>query len=194
VPYTEGITPGGSHFDSGTVRANDTGFESQYLIATTNVTEWIGQSSREDRYMLKWYLGFDSCGDEYLAQGNLMFNIATEAEAITYEPGEVHRVMDVPRCPAFGAVVDVQNNATESQCPIRGMAQDAEGEPCNRLAGVNRNLYSSILSRASQLAAPTSTGTSTITSTTSTGGAGAGPARTVQTALAAACLLGGLAL
>ena len=188
MPYGNGLIPGGIYFDSGTVRvSNDTNSESSYLIATTNVTKWIGRASREDRYMLQWYLSFDSC-DKDLASGDLMFNVVTEAEAITYEPGEVHKVMDVPPCPEFAALIAIRNDTTESQCPLGEVDQDTEGNPC--YAEASRDTYSSILSQASSLAAPTST----TASATSTSSAGVGPARTVQTALAAACLLGGLAL
>lgn len=180
---------GGIYYDSGTVRvSNDTNSESSYLIATANATKWIGRSNRDDRYMLQWYLSFDSCGDKDLAGGGLMFNIAVKAEAITYEPGEVHRVMDIPPCPEFAALIGIRNETTESQYPLGEVDQDTKGNPC--YAEGSRDTYSSILSQASSLAAPTST----TTSATSTSSAGVGPARTVQTALAAACLLGGLAL
>ncbi|KAH6650059.1 hypothetical protein F5144DRAFT_32737 [Chaetomium tenue] len=189
MPYGGGVTPGGIWYDSGTIRvSNDTNSKSNYLIATTNVTEWITRSPRDDRFMLQWFFSFDSCGDDNLTGGDLMFNIATEEEIITYEPGEIHRVMDVPECPELEAIIEVRDNTTESQCPLGQVAEPAENHPCYARAA--RDTYSSILSHASSLAAPTST----TTSATSTSSAGVRPARTVQTALAAACLLGGLAL
>ncbi|KAK3301072.1 uncharacterized protein B0H64DRAFT_471050 [Chaetomium fimeti] len=187
MPYgNDGHTPGGIHYDSGTIRAAN---DSSILVATTNVTEWIGRSQRNDRYMLQWSLSHDSCGKKRrLTRGNLMFDIATEQEAITYEPGELHMVMDVPACPEFAVAIEYGIDATESQCLFGKVVENTEGNPC--LRELNRNVYSSILSHASSLAAPTSTTSATSTSSS----AGVGPARTVQTALAAACLLGGLAL
>lgn len=126
MPYGEGVRPGGIYYDKGTLRvSNDTDLESNYLIATTNVTEWIRRSSRDDRFMPQWSFSFDSCGDDVLTREHLMFNIATE-EVITYEPGEIHRVMDVPGCPELGAIIQLRDNATASQCPLGEVVEAAE--------------------------------------------------------------------
>lgn len=101
--------------------------------------------------------------------------------------GPVNDVVVTSKCPALGTVLEITPNATTPQCPVVNKRLDLEGDPC--AAQPDEAAVASIMSHASSLAAPTPT-----TTLSSTSSAGAGPARTVQTALAAACLFCGLAM
>jgi hypothetical protein len=122
-----------------------------------------------------------------------MFDVTTQECVLDHDTGECKRVpKDVavtPGCPEFGGVVQIRpnDNAAGAECFVVEMLAGREGNPC--AVKVDEAVFSTISSQVSALATPTMTTTPSPISS-----AGVGPARTVQTALAAACLLCGLAL
>jgi hypothetical protein len=154
------------------------------------------------KYVLQWYLYFreleERCGRNepsamggLPSEGGLMFDATNQDCVPDYGIGECEVVpKDVAatsECPEFGAVVEIRPNATSAECPVVEKLLSREGNPC--AVELDEAMISTISSQVSSLAAPTTTATSSSLSS-----AGFGPARTVQTALAAACLLCGLAL
>ncbi|KAK4040089.1 hypothetical protein C8A01DRAFT_35869 [Parachaetomium inaequale] len=201
MPYSDGLIPGGILYDSGTLQilTNNTITGSTFLVAATNATKWLRENrstGRFDRFMLQWYFEDsdreERCGgprNGNAGRGGLMFNIQTAyAEDLYGLEGMLLDVDDIPECPQFAALVESGQNATNPECPTQKQLEGVQGNPC--AVKVDQAAITSILSQASSLLAPTSTATSS----TSTSSAGVGPARTVQTALAAACVLCGLAL
>lgn len=187
-----------------------------FIVDFTNVTHWI-QYGRpippatkytpavDDRYLLQWSIVwtslFQTCtkfeslvAADLPADGALTFNIQTDWQ------DEIHDVQEgIPECPEFGALVQIgpAPNATKPACPGFEILESRNGSPC--AVKVDDAVASSISSRVSSSAAssmskyhPTPTTTAAVETTTSEGGVG--PARVVQTALAAACVLCGLAL
>lgn len=193
-----------------------------FLVDFTNVTEWVqwGQPippateykpAVDDRYLLQWYVYWtdlprtcpksESLVGAGVGKGALMFNIQTVwgKEGSGWQ-GEIHDVQEtIPECPEFGARVQIGPawNATRPECPMLELLETRQGNPC--AVKVDQAAVSSISSRVSSSVSssvskyhPTATTTRVVASSTSK--AGVGPARTVQTALAAACVLCGLAL
>jgi hypothetical protein len=187
-----------------------------FIVDFTNVTDWI-QYGRpippatkytpavDDRYLLQWSIVwtslFPTCAKfdslvaaDLPADGALTFNIQTDWE------GEIHDVQEgIPECPEFGALVQIgpPPNATKPTCPGFEILESREGSPCGvkideaAASNISSRVSSSVASSMSKYQ-PTPTTTAAIESSTSE--AGVGPARVVQTALAAACVLCGLAL
>ncbi|KAK4148978.1 hypothetical protein C8A00DRAFT_38430 [Chaetomidium leptoderma] len=194
-----------------------------FLVTFTNVTDWI-QYGRpippatkytpavDDRYILQWSIVwtslFGTCtkfeslvAAKLPADGALTFNIQTVwGEGGTGWQGEIHDVEEaIPVCPEFGGLVQIgpPPNATKPACPGFEILDSRQGSPC--AVKIDQAAASSISSRVSSSVSssmskhhPTPTTTDAVESSTSN--AGVGPARTVQTALAAACVLYGLAL
>jgi hypothetical protein len=179
-----------------------------FLVDFTNVTKWMAYDAPtvDDRYLLQWSIvwrslfptctKFESLVSSRLpAEGALIFNIQTDDWQ-----GEIHDVQEgIPECPEFGALVQVgpPPNATKPACPGFEILESREGSPCAvkvdevAASGISSRVSSSVASSVSRYR-PTPTTTVAIESSTSE--AGVGPARVVQTALAAACVLCGLAL
>ena len=184
-----------------------------FLVGFTNVTEWLAEynytRAADDRYLLQWDLYWanlvETCTEPAswvgsgVVGGTLMFSIQTAGR--NGESGRQSKVHDVqeaiPECPEFGGLVQVgpSLNATEPECPALELLEARQGNPC--AIKVDQAAASSISSRVSRSVssyvsmnhlAPTATASSL------TSKAGVGPVRTVQTALAAACVLCGLAL
>ncbi|KAK3309280.1 uncharacterized protein B0T15DRAFT_136040 [Chaetomium strumarium] len=192
-----------------------------FLAAFTNVTDWIRYGrpippateytpAVDDRYMLQWSIVwtslFGTCtkfeslvSADLPADGALTFNIQTVwGQEGTGWQGDIHDVQEaIPECPEFGALVQIgpPPNATKPACPGFEILESRQGNPC--AVKVDQPAASSISSRVSSSVSsymskyhPTPTTTAAVESSTSK--AGVGPARTVQTALAAACVLCGL--
>jgi hypothetical protein len=211
MPFGEGHRPSGVTGDHGTFQLsgsyllppNNTAPSdgTTYLVAYTNTTEWIGDIHDADyRFMLQWFLGWpdfeDRCDRDTSStlaglpnEGSVMFNIQRTWGENGRWKGPIHDALVTTACPELGTVVEIAPNATVPECPAVQKHLEREGNPCG--AKPDEAAVSSIMSHASSLAVPTSTST---TAPSSTSSAGVGPARTVQTALAAACLLCGLAL
>jgi hypothetical protein len=187
-----------------------------FVVDFTNVTKWIQYGhpippatkytpAVDDRYLLQWSIVwtslFPTCTkSESLVsvrlptEGALVFNIQTDWQ------GEIHDVQEgIPECPEFGALVQVgpPPNATKPACPGFEILESREGSPCAvkvdevAASGISSRVSSSVASWSSKYR---STPTTTAAIESSTSEAGVGPARVVQTALAAACVLCGLAL
>jgi hypothetical protein len=172
-----------------------------YLVDYTNATEWISYAKDDDyRFMLQWSLHWpgldeDLCDRDLSSaraslpdQGSVMFNVQRTWGENGRWKGPIHDALVTTECPQLGSVVEIAPNATTPECPAVQKRLEREGNPCG--AQPDEAAVSSIMSQVSSMAAPTST--TAAPSSTSSGGVG--PARTVQTALAAACLLCGLAL
>ncbi|KAH6649478.1 hypothetical protein F5144DRAFT_6701 [Chaetomium tenue] len=193
----------------------------QFLVAFTNITDWIPRGiptppateytpGPHDRYLLQWNIVwtslFPTCTKsessvfaQLPSEGALAFNIQTVWGKGGWQ-GEIHDVQEaIPQCPEFGGLIQIgpPPNATKPTCPRFEILEDMEGSPC--AVTVDPPAASSIWSRVSSSVSssmsryhPTPTTTAAVESSTSSGGVG--PARTMQTALAAACVLCGLAL
>ncbi|EAQ91965.1 predicted protein [Chaetomium globosum CBS 148.51] len=192
-----------------------------FLVGFTNVTDWIRYGrptppateytpGPHDRYLLQWSIVwtslFGNCtkfeslvGADLPSEGAVAFNIQTVWGEGGWQ-GEIHDVQEgIPECPEFGGLVQIgpPPNATKPACPGFEILEGREGNPC--AVTIDQPAASSIWSRVSTSVAssmsryhPTPTTTAAVESSTSSGGVG--PARTMQTALAAACVLCGLAL
>jgi hypothetical protein len=179
-----------------------------FLVDFTNVTKWMAYDAPtvDDRYLLQWSIvwrslfptctKFESLVSSRLpAEGALIFNIQTDDWQ-----GEIHDVQEgIPECPEFGALVQIgpPPNLMKPACPRLEILESREGSPC--AAKVDEVAASAISSRVSSSVASSvsryrPTPTTTVAIESSTSEAGVGPARVVQTALAAACVLCGLAL
>jgi hypothetical protein len=193
-----------------------------FLVGFSNVTHWLRWGRPvppateytpgvDDRYLLTWSIVWtgllgnctkrESLVSAYEeADGALEFNIQSVWGERGGWQGEIHDVHEgIPECPEFGAHVQIgpPPNATKPFCPGFEILESRQGSPC--AVKVDQAAASSISSRFSSSVSsysvsryPTPTTTAALTSSTSK--AGVGPARTVQTALAAACVLCGLAL
>lgn len=211
MPFGEGHRPGGISYEnrqmelsgSHILPPNNTAPSdgTTYLVDYTNVTEWITHPRDDDyRFMLQWYLSYhdvpEACGYAGTSpaagtpgDGSVMFNVQRTWGEKGHWKGAIHDDARVTtECPELGTVLEITPNATSPQCPVVHKRLEREGNPCG--ARPDEVAVSSIMSHVSSLAAPTPTTDWWL----STSSAGVGPARTVQTALAAACLLGGLAL
>ncbi|KAK3290976.1 uncharacterized protein B0H64DRAFT_411070 [Chaetomium fimeti] len=215
---------GSRDFGDFQVFGNETLVDSTLFLADfTNVTDWLRYGvpippateytpAVDDRYILQWSIVwtslFGTCtkfeslvAADLPSEGALTFNIQTVwGEEGAGWQGEIHDVQEaIPECPEFGGHVQIgpPPNATKPSCPGFEILESREGSPC--AVKVDQGVASSISSRVSSSVAssmskyhPTPTATDVVESSTSE--AGVGPARTVQTALAAACVLCGLAL
>jgi hypothetical protein len=195
-----------------------------FLVDFTNVTDWVRfgrpippattyTPAVDDRYLLQWSIvwtslfptctKFESSVSARLpTDGALTFNIQTVwGQEGTGWQGEIHDVVQeaIPECPEFGGLVQIgpPPNATKPACPGFEILESRHGNPC--AVKVDQPAASSISSRVSSSVSssmskyhPTATTTAAVE--TSTSKAGVGPARAVQTALAAVCVLCGLAL
>jgi hypothetical protein len=224
ISQVQGWESVGSSMDFGNfqVPSNQTSTDTTlFLVDFTNVTDWIRYGARtppateytpgvHDRYLLEWSIAwtslFGTCtkressvAAHLPSEGALAFNIQTVWGEGGWQ-GEIHDVHEpIPECPEFGGLVQIgpPPNATKPACPGFEILESSEGSPCS--VTVDQPAASSILSRMSSSVSssmskyhPTPTAAAPAESWTSS--AGVGPARTVQTALAAACVLCGLAL
>ncbi|KAK3934653.1 hypothetical protein QBC46DRAFT_368068 [Diplogelasinospora grovesii] len=159
------------HFWNTTPSADTTLFVIGYGLPVPPATTYT--PAVNDRYMLQWdfFRRGKTGGTGW--QGNI-----TDVQA------------GIPECPAFGGLVQIgpSLNATNPACANIEMLESRLGNPC--AVKVDQAAASSISSRVSS---SVSSSITKVTSSTSKA-AGAGPARPVQTALAAACVLCGLAL
>jgi hypothetical protein len=168
----------------------------------------------DDRYLLTWSIvwnglfernctKFESLVKAYeIADGALKFNIQTVwGQEGTGWQGEIHDVQEaMPECPEFGGLIQIgpPPNATKPACPKFEILESRQGSPC--AVKVDQAAASSISSRVSSSVTSSYISRYPRTRTTapavasSTSKAGVGPAPAVQTALAAACVLCGLAL
>ncbi|KAK4151007.1 hypothetical protein C8A00DRAFT_36353 [Chaetomidium leptoderma] len=171
MPFSEGYIPGRITYDGGSFQIpNDTATDGPtFLVTTTNGT---------NRVPVAHCRGIIHNGFSASPQEDPFGNTILES-------------LDIPECPALGAVVEIRPNATMPECPRVELLEGREGNPC--AVKVDQAVTSSISSRATSMASATLT-TSTTSSPSSSSTAGVGPARTVQTALAAACIIGSLAL
>ena len=201
MPYTDGVIASGLSYGGGKWVVPAEAKEPVIFVGTSNVTAWIKRKKRGDRYMLGWSVVWDGvverCGFENtFISGGLMFGVegAFESDPFAYGwedagKGKTPDILQVPECPALGAVADITPSATTSpaSCPTVVGDTGRKGNPC--AVKVDKAMASSISSQVSVLAKPTPTPTPTWVATTwSTAAAEA--ACPVQTALAAACFLG----
>lgn len=224
ISQVQGWRSIGSSVDFGDfqVFSNQTSGDSTlFLVDFTNVTDWIRYGvatppateytpGTHDRYLLQWSIVwtslFGNCtkreslvAANLPSEGALAFNIQTVWGEGGWQ-GEIHDVEEpIPECPEFGGHIQIgpAPNATKPACPGFEILETMEGSPC--AVKVDRPAASSILSLVSSSVSssmskhhPTPTAAAPVESSTSS--AGVGPPRTVQTALAAACVLCGLAL
>jgi hypothetical protein len=191
-------------------------------VGFTNVTHWLRRGrpvppateytpAVDNRYLLTWQIVwtglFENCTKrESLvhaieeADGALKFNIQSVWGERGGWQGEIHDVHGaIPECPEFGAHVQIgpPPNATKPFFPGFEILESRQGNPC--AVKVDQAAASSISSRFSSSVSshsvsryPTPTTTAAVASSTSK--AGVGLAWPAQTALAAACVLCGMAL
>lgn len=112
----------------------------------------------------------------------------------------------IPECPQLLSFVDILPNITspdtgamDKDCPVYFDGYERKSERANPCAvKVDQQILSAVSNEVSRLATPTTTTTDGVATSTSTGAAGLATAwglvRPMQTALAAACVLCGLAL
>jgi len=207
MPFRGGWSPGGLHLDEGefTIPTDATKQDHTIFVAYTNITAWWDDfrkppAEEQYRYQLRWHvrwLAHQGNGGEcdHVAQGKMMFNLE---RLLWYEDpkmvGKTADIMQATECPAFAGSVQIRPNATMPDCPIIDDKEkipvvEGMGNPC--AVKVDKALLSSISSEASRLAIPPAT-SSEVTTSTSTDGARV--LRPIQTVLAAACVLCGLAL
>ncbi len=210
MPFSNGLIPGGITYDSGiftlpntTITADNNHNNTTFLVATTNTSTWLSRKYRDERFALQWYVrlpGLETCGGDNVVYGEVMFNVESVwgGDSSSSWHGEIHDVLgDVPACPALGGVVQVgpgRKNATCTGTAVELLAPAATvtGRTC--AVTVGPAVVSSFASAASSLAAESWASLHPAKTATSTSSAGVGPPRAVQTALAAACVLGGLVL
>ncbi|KAI8663533.1 hypothetical protein NCS57_00954600 [Fusarium keratoplasticum] len=160
MPYSYGRIPGGITWDEGDFETNNSPDDNDTVVfvANTNVTEWIHQKDRDDRFRLQWHLEWDFRNDcDYKGSyvfGGIMFSIETEQEAIKSPGGKGigkrPNVLDVPECPVLGSVV-LLRNTTDICSRVLDMGNNtAEGTPC--AFTVDKALASSISSQAASSA------------------------------------------
>ncbi|KAH6844666.1 hypothetical protein B0I37DRAFT_378030 [Chaetomium sp. MPI-CAGE-AT-0009] len=224
IIHLQGDSPGNRDFGHFEVFGNETlAGTTLFLVGFTNVTHWIRWGlpippatmytpTVHDRYLLQWSITwsslFPTCtksesgvGADLPSERALTFNIQTVwGEGGSGWQGEIHDVQEaMPECPEFGGHVQIgpPPNATKPACPGFELLESRQGSPC--AVTVDQRAASTISSRLSSSVSsyiskyyPTPTTTAAVE--TSTSEAGVGPGRTVQTALAAACVLCGLAL
>ncbi|RSL53407.1 hypothetical protein CEP54_010393 [Fusarium duplospermum] len=160
MPYSHGWVPGGITWDEGEFEAKDSPDDNDTIVfvANTNVTEWIHQKDRGDRFRLQWHLEWDfrdeyDCRKSYVF-GGIMFSIETEWEAKISPDGKgigkKPNVLDVPECPVLGSVVLLQNNTDICSSVLDMGNNTAEGTPC--AVTVDKALASRISSQAASSA------------------------------------------
>lgn len=204
----DGWSPAGLASDEGffDISASDTKEGPGLFVGAANVTKWYENpgwgSEDKNKWMFQWYLHrregstCSSKEDTYsdtVAYGNLLFDVKSDVYLIYYDLEDadyLRNVTNIPECPEFATLLEIGKNTTNPGCSAIQEVQGAQGNPC--AVKIDRPTVTSILSEASRQAEPTSTIETTASTSTST--AGVGPARTIQTALAAACVLSGLAL
>ncbi|KAL2678882.1 hypothetical protein Neosp_009634 [[Neocosmospora] mangrovei] len=156
MPYSYGWIPGGITWDEGDFGTNKSPDDNDTVVfvANTNITEWIHQKDREDRFRLQWHLEWDfrdECDyNESYVFGGIMFSIKTEWEAMKAPGGKgiekIPNVLDVPECPVLGSV-----NTTDVCSRVLDMGNNTvQGTPC--AVTVDKALASSILSQAASSA------------------------------------------
>lgn len=199
MPYSEGRIPSGLYYDDGQFALPGPGDDNDTFIfvANSNVSAWIDRKhDLGDRFALQWHLVWldleERCGHRHVF-GHILFGVEAPWESkpgVGDGPdvanGVAPDVMDVPECPMLGSVVEIRPNATEPSCPsVVDEDTGREGTPC--AVKVDKAVKSSIASQAASLATPPPTPTPTPTPTKN---AARGVSPPVQTALAAACVLG----
>ncbi|KAK4035261.1 hypothetical protein C8A01DRAFT_18042 [Parachaetomium inaequale] len=186
-----------------------------FLVAVTNSSTWYQNTSAAsvppktpgDTYLFQWtasiYTLNDSCAFQYPRIPNRyvwytasVFDVLTESEQEERHnvTTAVVAIPQAPECPELNGIYQATFNETATECQLGVVAVETiQGNPC--AARVDSAIASSISSRvASSTSAWTAPTTTTAPAATSTSSGGAGVAHPVQTAMAAACLLCGLAL
>jgi hypothetical protein len=173
----------------------------------------------DDRYLLQWSITWTgllgnctkaeaSVSARVLARGALMFNVQTVRgkEDGSGWQGAIRDVQKepMPECPEFGAHVQIGPalNASKPECPAFELLEgNRQGNPCAvkvdqaAASSISSRVSSSVSSYVSKYFPPATATPPVVASSTSKGGVGpAGTVQAVQTALAAACVLCGLAL
>ncbi|EEU43419.1 uncharacterized protein NECHADRAFT_82696 [Fusarium vanettenii 77-13-4] len=160
MPYSYGRVPGGIAWDMGDFETDNSPDDNDTVVfvANTNITEWIDQKDRDDRFRLQWHLEWDFGDDcnfnESYVFGGIMFSIETEWETMKAPGGkgigEKPNVLDVPECPVLGSVVLLQNT-TDICSRVLDMGNNTvQGTPC--AVTVDKALASSISSQAASSA------------------------------------------
>ncbi|KAK4097025.1 hypothetical protein N658DRAFT_510758 [Parathielavia hyrcaniae] len=195
-----------------------------YLIAVTNSSTWYENTSWSfspkapgETYLFQWsasyYARNDSCWFHYPEVPNLsvwktvsVFDVLSESEEERNNKNNNVTISAVaipqaPECPELSGLYHATVNHTAADCQLGIVAVEPadaaqEGNPC--AAQVDDTVASSISSRVASstsawTAPPTTASAPADRTSTSSGGAGA-VAHPVQTVMAAACLLCGLAL
>ncbi|KAK4125415.1 hypothetical protein N657DRAFT_688192 [Parathielavia appendiculata] len=184
-----------------------------------NTTRWqVSPKAPGETYLFQWTASFyaanNSCYFRYPDVPNLyvwktasVFDVLSESEEQIYlrarRPTSLENVTtaevaipQAPECPELGGLYQATFNETATDCQLGVVAVEGiQGNPC--AAQVDSIVAHSISSRvASSISAWTAPPTTTRTGSapTSTSRGGAGVAQPVQTAMAAACILCGLAL
>ncbi|KAL2163294.1 hypothetical protein VTH06DRAFT_5351 [Thermothelomyces fergusii] len=214
----DGYSPAGLYSDEGTFTLwpNDTRTGPALFVGVSNVTKWFerpgwGEPEKE-KYMFQWTLyrseeredgSLWKCprpeeGEQDrldLASGKLIFQARSNHFLRLHgleDADYLRDTTDIPECPTFQSLLEIEKNATHpGGCPILRAVEGGQGNPC--AVKIERPTVTSILAEATRLAelAAPSSEPPLPTSSTSTA---AGPARAIPTALAAACVLCGLAL
>ncbi|KAG7292797.1 hypothetical protein NEMBOFW57_002841 [Staphylotrichum longicolle] len=183
------------------------------LVAVTNSSTWyqndttrtLAPKAPGDVYLFQWTAGLyannDSCNfrypeipNRYVWKTAAIFDVLSEHEESLYTNATTAAVAipQAPQCPELDGVYRVTYNATATECQTGVIAVETiQGNPC--AAQIDNAMASSISSRvASSTSAWTASPTTTSVPTSTSSGA-AGAAHPVQTAMAAACVLCGLA-
>jgi hypothetical protein len=188
-----------------------------FLVAVTNSSTWyqktwagsVPSKTPGDTYLFQWaaniYLSNDSCAFQYPEIPNRyvwktasVFDVLTESEEKERHNVTISAVAipQGPECPELNGFYQATFNETATECQLGIVAVEPkmiQSNPC--AAQVDSAIASSISSRvASSTSAWTAPTTTTAPPATSTSSGGVGVAHPVQTAMAAACLLCGLAL
>lgn len=210
MPFGDGTSPSGLHVADGDfIIPADAAKQNHTIFVTyTNVAGWweyytgtpgYKPSQMDFRYQLRWHVRWHAhqqntdgkCGGTGgTTSGHIFFNLERPENPETV--GKIADIMQAPECPAFSGSVQILPNPTMPDCPIIerwSEPVEGKGNPC--AVKVDKALLSSVSSEASRLAIPPATSSEVMTSTSTDGGRALRP---MQTALAAACVLCGLAL
>lgn len=169
MPYGHGVTPGGISYDQGEFPHPDEDEigedDNHVFVAYTNASEWIKRKKFGEQYALKFYVfwpGYEKrCGREEHSSvaGHIMFSVeapweTTHREMWPEDGPKVYKpqVKDVPKCPEFGAVVEIRAEAGNSSCPsVVDEETGREKDPCGMV--VDRDYARGIDKVVSSLAA-----------------------------------------
>ncbi len=202
MPWSRGSVPGGITYDMGSFQIlNDASNPNlTFLVSVTNYTQWYRNTAPKqpgDKYMLQWSAVWGYCASIRWDDA-VMFDVMTEETARSDQVQETDvDILQAPECPQFGRVVQVSYNASARPCPLGFQVGNGQGNPCaiQFNGAIASSVSSRVASMSSSMAALPALATPSTTTAfpTSTSKGGVAAARTMQTGLAAACVLGGLA-